>query len=195
MLFTMIIEGDQTTPRPKQCKIDESLFQRIGQNDREAFEELYQLTQRAVYTYVLSMVKNADDTCDIVQETYLKIRSCAHLYVPQGKPLAWIFTIARNLTLSFFRSRKPMVDLGEDWEEDNPSYSYVEDPTDRMVLQAALNILGEEERQILLLHVVSGLKHREIAKLLKLPLSTVLSRYQRSIQKLRKFLSEGGVFD
>ncbi len=195
MLFTMIIDGEPTTPRPKQCKIEESLFQRIGKDDRDAFEELYRLTERAVYTYVLSMVKNADDTCDIVQETYLKIRASAHLYISQGKPLAWIFTIARNLTLSYFRSRKPIIDIGECWEEDNVTYSYVQDPTDRIILKSALEILGEEERKILLLHAVSGLKHREIAKLFKLPLSTILSRYQRSIQKLKKYLSEGGVFD
>ena len=49
----------------------------------------------------------------------------------------------------------------------------------------ALAGLGAEERQIVLLHAVAGLKHREIAQLLELPLSTVLSKYHRGLKKLR----------
>ena len=43
----------------------------------------------------------------------------------------------------------------------------------------------EEERQIILLHAVSGLKHREIAELLEKPLSTVLSKYNRGLKKMK----------
>ena len=80
----------------------------------------------------------------------------------------------------------------EDLEND-ARFSYISDPTDRLVLEAALKALGDEERQIVLLHAVSGLKHREIAADLGLPLSTVLSRYNRSLKKLQRFLTEEGV--
>ena len=59
---------------------------------------------------------------------------------------------------------------------------------DQTVLEAALNTLTVEERQVVLLHAVSGLKHREIAKLLEMPLPTVLSKYRRSLSKLKKKL-------
>ena len=62
---------------------------------------------------------------------------------------------------------------------------------DRTVLTAALSALSEEERQIIMLHVTAGLKHREIAQLLELPLSTVLSKYRRALSKLKQKL-EGG---
>ena len=58
-------------------------------------------------------------------------------------------------------------------------------PEDRQLLQQALAGLGEEERRIILLHAVAGLKHREIAQLLEKPLSTVLSKYHRGLGKLR----------
>lgn len=57
-----------------------------------------------------------------------------------------------------------------------------------MVLLAALTILGEEERQIVMLHAVSGLKHREIAAALNLPLATTLSKYSRALIKLKRHL-------
>ena len=61
-------------------------------------------------------------------------------------------------------------------------------PEDRQVLQEALAGLGAEERQIVLLHAVAGLKHREIARLLEQPLSTVLSKYHRGLKKLRALM-------
>ena len=54
--------------------------------------------------------------------------------------------------------------------------------------QDALAILGDQERKIVMLHAISGLKHREIAELLELPLATVLSKYHRALKKLRVFM-------
>lgn len=53
------------------------------------------------------------------------------------------------------------------------------------MLETAFQILSREECQIIMLHAVSGLKHREVGELLGLPLSTVLSKYNRGIKKLR----------
>lgn len=47
-------------------------------------------------------------------------------------------------------------------------------------------VLTEPERKILVMHLVVGLKHREIAKMLNLPLGTVLSKYQNSLRKMRQ---------
>lgn len=51
--------------------------------------------------------------------------------------------------------------------------------------------LTDQERQIVMLHAVAGFKHREIAELLELPLSTVLSKYRRALKKLRHSLEKG----
>jgi RNA polymerase sigma-70 factor (ECF subfamily) len=130
---------------------------------------------------------------DVVQETYLKIRGAAHLYQPMGKPLAWIFTITRNLSMSKLRIRKQSAATPEEDMEDKLSFSYVQDSTDKIVLRAALSILELEEREIILLHAISGFKHREIADNLGMSLGTVLSKYHRGLNKLRKYLKEQGV--
>ena len=102
--------------------------------------------------------------------------------------MAWMLTIARNLARSRLRRGGRQVGLeDEEWNAipaDLPAVS----PEDRQVLQEALARLGEEERRIVLLHAVTGLKHREIAQLLELPLSTVLSKYHRGLKKLRALM-------
>ncbi|NCB63590.1 MAG: RNA polymerase sigma factor, partial [Clostridia bacterium] len=65
---------------------DERLFALVGEGNSTAFETLYRQTERAVYALALSILKNPDDAQDVAQETYLKVRAAAHLYVPQGKP-------------------------------------------------------------------------------------------------------------
>lgn len=192
MLFAMAIEGGALVERSRQAPVDEALFPRIGQGDQAAFEALYRQTERAVYTFALSLLKNPHDALDVTQETYLKVRASAHLYQPQGKPLAWLFTIARNLSNSLLRQSGRSVSAEEYFSADGPGCAYLEDPSDRLALTAALDGLEELDRQVVLLHVVSGLKHREIAQDLGLPLGTVLTRYHRALKRLRHILSEGG---
>lgn len=172
--------------------IDAELLKRIANDDIAAFEEFYRLTEQTVYAFVLSILKNPHDAQDIMQDTYIKIRSAAHLYKDQGKPLAWVFTIARNLCLMKIRTGKRESDTTIEDLADSEylATSDSDSSEDRIVLDAALTILAEEERQIVILHAISGLKHREVAKLLELPLSTVLSKYNRSLKKLKKYLIE-----
>lgn len=195
MLLTFLVGlADSPKSSPTNKPPDESLLHKIGKGDQEAFALLYQQTERALYSYVLSLTKNHHDSLDIMQDTYMKIRASAHLYKPMGKPMAWIFTIARNLTMTHFREAKRYSDDDHDMEDDL-SFSYVTDVTDRLVLQTAMETLSKEEGQIVLLFAVNGYKHREIAESLDIPLSTVLSKYRRALAKLKKALTEGGEFE
>ena len=191
MFLLMSLEELARAQRP-EGRLEERLLPLVGQGDSEAFEVLYRSTEKAVYALALSILRNPHDAEDIVQETYLKVRAAAHLYVPQGKPLAWLFTITKNLCRDLLRGQS-RTEAAPDGAEDDLRFSYVSDPTDRLVLEAALKALGEEERQVVLLHAASGLKHREIARNLGLPLSTVLSRYSRALKKLQRYLTEEGV--
>ncbi|MDR2650471.1 MAG: RNA polymerase sigma factor, partial [Clostridiales bacterium] len=97
MLFFTLIGYDSQSGRMRQNVIDEALIIRIGRNDTYALTQLYESTERAVYAYILSIIQIPADVTDIVQETYLCVRRSAHLYVPNGKPLAWLLNVARNL--------------------------------------------------------------------------------------------------
>ena len=77
--------------------------------------------------------------------------------------------------------------------ENSSDFAYIPDTVDRIVLQSALNILSEEEREIVLLYAVSGMKHREIASNLRILLSTGISKYGKVLKKLRLHLKKQGV--
>lgn len=187
ILFCTLIE-DTPKKQQKNIVIEEALFEQIGQGSIVAFETLYRLTEKTMYTYILSLIRKHEDALDILQETYLKIRMAAHLYRPMGKPLAWMFTIAKNLSYTKFRNQQHFCDL-ELMDLDNTlQYSYITDQEDRLVLQSAFKILDDTECEIIMLYAVSGMKHQEIANALEIPLSTALSKYHRALKKLRKHL-------
>lgn len=116
---------------------------------------------------------------------------CGGGYRSSGKPMAWILTITRNLCLMKLRERQKTAGLPrEDWERYLDSREEIT-PEDRLVLTQCMRRLNDQERQIVVLHAVSGFKHREIAELMELPVSTVLSKYRRALKKLRQSLEEG----
>lgn len=168
---------------------DIELMSRIAMGEKDAFQTLYQETARAVYGFALSIVKNKQDAEDILQDTFLKIRENAANYQSRGKMMAWILTITRNLAMEKLRSCKRTSFVGEEILENTLDFSNIDDVELRLILKEAFCILSDEERQILVLHAVSGLKHREIAAMLGKPLATVLSRYRRSLKKLQQQLT------
>ena len=174
---------------------DEKLLLLVAEGDREAFQRLYQNTDKSIYGFILSILRNPQDAEEVMQETYLKIWTGAGSYQSQGKPLAWMFTIARNLCYMKFRDQKHEADIGLSDLSEMETGEFcpqIEDAADKLVLRAALHILNEEERQIVLLRTSAGLKHREIAADLEIPLATVLSKYNRAMKKLQKYLREEG---
>lgn len=181
MMFCMTVEA----PAPGAGAALDTCIARIADGDKEALAQLYTQTRAAVYGFALSVLKNPHDAEDVLQDTYLQVWNAAASYRARGKAMAWLLTIARNLAMDRLRRQKRTEPLAwEDWENcfaGNPAVSQ----EDRLALAALLTALGSEERQIVILHALTGLKHREIASLLGLPLPTVLSKYNRALKKLR----------
>ena len=163
----------------------EQLLLRTGQGDRDAFARLYSLTRDGVYALALSLLHDAHEAQDIAQDTFVKVWESAPAYRPQGSPMAWLLTVARNLARTRLRQGGRQVGLDEEAWNAIPAAAPDVSPEDRQLLQEALARLSPEERQIVLLHAAAGLKHRETAQLLELPLSTVLSKYHRGLKKLK----------
>ena len=168
----------------------EKLLIELGGGNTDALERLYIKTKAAVYGFALSILKNPHQAEDVLQDTYLKIFSAASSYTPKGKPMAWIMTVTKNLALMKIREGERFSDLPEHYEPSVESHEVHFE--NKSVLNAALNILSGEESSIVIMHAVSGMKHREIAKVMNLSLSTVLSKYNRALKKMKSALE--GVF-
>ena len=173
----------------------QQLLIHIAGGEREALAELYQRTRSAVYGLALSYLKNAQDAQDLTQDVYVQVWDRAEQYQLTGSPMGWLLAVCRNLCLMRLRRTERHAVLSEAEWDAIPQQETGLTTEERTLLQHVLSRLGEEERRIVLLHAVTGLKHREIAALLELPLPTVLSKYHRAIRKMRADLEGDNAHD
>lgn len=190
MLFLYLTSTNEYGPVKDNDLLDELIIG-VANNDKEAFNLLYEKTSVSVYSFALSILKNAHDAEDVLQDCFISIYDSAAEYRSYGKPMAWIITIAKNLCLKKLRDRKkepePLPDNTDISFSDNGSVT----AEDKILLTMCMNVLSDEERQIVVLHAVSGFRHKEIAQILSMQLSTVLSKYHRALKKLRKNMMKG----
>ena len=187
MLFLMTVYDN--LKKPKNANAEE-LLKKIAKGDKNAFRQFYEATKADVYSFALSLLKNTHDAEDVMQTVYINVYQSASVYKPQGKPMAWVHTITKNLCYERFRSLSKQEEF-TDLEESKISLSNNMNVEDKLLAEYCLNFLSSDERNIVVLHAVSGFKHREIARLLGLPVGTVLSKYQRAIAKIKKYLQGG----
>ena len=92
----------------------ESLLLGVAAKDSHSLEELYHRTRTAVYGLVLSYLKHPQDAEDVTQDAFVRIWDTAASYRPQGKPMAWLLTVARNLALMRLRERGKTQELTDE---------------------------------------------------------------------------------
>lgn len=187
MLFTFAFGED--SERARAAVRDEDILA-VARNGPDALRRLYEKTSKGVYAYALSLLKNAHDAEDVCQETFLSIYDKAGDYEPQGKPMAWIITVAKRHALTVLRKERGKSYIEEAEKANAEAFSRTENTEQRLLLQAATEVLNDDERQIVMLKAVAGMKAREIGKILGMSLNTVLSKYHRAIGKLRLYIEK-----
>lgn len=88
--------------RPKVPKVQRALDAGAiaaagGKRRGTAVGEIYEETRGAVYGFSLSILRNAHDAEDVLQETYIRVFENSASYKPNGNPMPWILQIAKNL--------------------------------------------------------------------------------------------------
>lgn len=174
---------------PSSREIDKCLCA-LAEGDESALERLYYLVGTSVYAFALSVLRNKYDAEDVMHDCIVKVYEQAGNYKSHGKPMAWILTIAKNMCYAKFNRDKRYADVSDEELEgqfaDNPHMS----TDDKLLVEGCLAKLSATERQIVVMHAVGGMKHREIADMLGIPLSTTLSKYNRALDKLHNLVKE-----
>ena len=182
---------DRFDEKSKNSIVEQCIIS-LADGDMSAMDLLYETIKKDVYAFALSKVCDKFEADDILHDTFIRIYENAKLYNPMGRPMAWIFTIEINLINRYFQVKSRnvtydeeiMVNTASDDSGNSNSSLDLED------MQKLLSQLNEFEREVIMLHIVSDLKFREIADQLDKPLSTVLSKYNRAMKKLQKILKE-----
>ncbi len=182
---------------------DEALVHRVRSGEREVFGVLVDRYKRGIANFIGATVRNASDTADLSQETFL--RAYAHLgtFNPQlGKFSTWIYQIARNVIRTYLAKslRAPQLqELPQDQtlESSLPDLSAQADPAGGVLrreaereLRAALAELPERTRAVLALRYFDNMEYQTIASTLGLSLGNVKTLIHRGKIALTKKMRE-----
>lgn len=165
----------------------------VAKGDVRAFERVYAATSPKLYGIVLRIVGRADLADDILQEVYLRLwQRAAEFDAGQASPITWLAAIARNRALDEVRRKLPrsLEDCPEALQVARCDDSIAVEEQDEgwRQLQASLNRLEPEKREILFLAYHHGLTREEIAQRLGRPVSTIKTWLRRSLQQIKDHL-------
>ena len=151
----------------------------------EALEAVYLDLRVPVMTVIVRIVRDRDLAEDLTQDVFVKLWQSPPGEVVRS-PRAWIFRVAHNLAVDALR-RPGQTEL----PEHAAAAGSTESVDTRLDVEAALMKLEARDREIVSLHLNAGLRFREVAQAMQLPLGTVLWRYSRAIGILRAQLDGG----
>ena len=156
--------------------------------DRNAFSELYSLYSDKLYRYALYRLDDEHDAEDAVSDAvYSAFYQIGKLKKPEAFS-AWLFRILYCSCCEILKARserRKMADINDMSEK--LTYN-MDSEINKTELRQALDILKDDEREIVLLSVVSGLKSKEVAKICDMTPGAVRSKLARSLAKMRNFM-------
>jgi RNA polymerase sigma-70 factor (ECF subfamily) len=182
------------------------LMLRTGRGDLEAFEGLHRRFSRPVLNFFFRLTWDRQLSEDMTQEVFVKLWKAAPRYRPTARFTTFLFQVAKNHWLNELdrRRRRPApqsLDAAPEgspaprdrvaWSGKDPSESAVDGEL-RQRLEAAVASLSPKLRDVYVLAEIRGMKYREIAEALGIPVGTVKSRMHHAEKALRAFLSRHG---
>jgi RNA polymerase sigma-70 factor (ECF subfamily) len=140
--------------------------------------------------YALALRRNPDDADDLVQDTLERAWSRAGLWQGVDDMRSWLFGIMHNLHVDTLRRGRLEI---VDFDERLPEIAVAATQAERLALRdllRALAALTQEQREVLLLVALEGMAYAEIARSLRIPIGTVMSRLSRGRDRLRGLVSD-----
>ena len=155
----------------------------IAAGDKGALAVIYDKMSRQIYSAARSVLNNHADAEDALQNTLCEILRCASSY-KGGNARSWILSIARNQSLNIIRKRK------NEFPDEAEIESHSNNIESEFIYLEALSRLNENEREAVMLKIYCRCKHKEIAEILDISVSSAEKLYQRGIEKLKKYYKE-----
>jgi RNA polymerase sigma-70 factor (ECF subfamily) len=195
--------GNVELPDPLTLCSDEELLLRFRRGEQDLFGLLVRRYQRELYGYLCRYLGDTTLAEDVFQNTFLQLFIKSDQY-EEGRPLrSWLYTIATNQAIDALRrqSRHQAISLEQAQESRNGEAQNLLEMLEsrdasplelaageerRELVKSGIEQLPEFLKQVLLLAYYQGLKYREIADILNIPVGTVKSRLHTALARLHE---------
>lgn len=152
--------------------------------DFSSFTSFFEEVKRPLFYNIYALTKNNEEAEDLLQETFVRFLKNINEVSTSKSVLGYLFTLSRNLAIDHLRkkNRNQNVDYDLSLYGERDNYSI----DDSSLLNKIKGILKDKEFEIFVLHAMNDLSFKEIARIQKRPIGTVLWAYSNAIKKIRK---------
>lgn len=169
------------------------IFNGIKDGNELEFNKLYEKYKELIYGIAFSILKNKEDSEEIVQSIFIKIFKLEKEKLPKSKEASWLYTITKNEVIDFLRNKKKEISLDEIYYITNEQ-NEINDIIDKETYNKIIQKLNTNEQEIVSLKIISKLSFKEISKILNIPIGTVQWKYYKAIHSLKLLLGNLSMF-
>lgn len=154
------------------------------------YEQVYRDYDRKVMGYIRPRINNPSDAEELHSAVFMKVfEKFSSFDQTKASISTWIYTIARNTLIDFFRTRKVMDELGDEDIVEEDAFQGILDEETLDELAAALEKLPQRERDLIILHYYNNMQLKEIAVKMHMSYSNCKLIHNKALMKLRQYLS------
>jgi RNA polymerase sigma-70 factor (ECF subfamily) len=176
---------------------DEELIKEFQKEDTDAFKELVNRYKDKLVNFLYRFTGNRESAEDISQEAFLKLYKNKDRYIEISKFSTWFYTIAINEAKTNYRREKKhaAVSINDFYRDEHEDYQIksgdriadeiTDSEIESAIIQKAINSLGKDHREVIILRDIEGFEYEEISEILKIPTGTVRSRINRAREFLK----------
>lgn len=182
---------------------DKELIARTIKGEKEAFELIIRKYQQSLLNYIGRMVGERELALDFTQEVFIKTYSSLKTYQPQYKFSTWLFKIASNFVIDFWRKKKIdafSLDEMQSWGSNSSLLQFAsieksiaqkfEMSELRKKIEEVLEEVPAPLREVFIWRHINELSYGEMAEIKGLPVGTIKNRVFQAKELIRKLLEE-----
>jgi len=163
-----------------------TLIQRAINRDESACQKILNLYKGRIFSYVYRMVKNYDDAEDITFEAFIKCFNALPNFDLSKSFSTWLFTIAHNVTMDYFRKNKQEYEYFEGRHASSEDLAQEYEQKRKMEkIDQALEMLPPIDRELVILFHKEEYSYKEISGMLDMPVTTIKTRLHRARKRLQ----------
>lgn len=164
------------------------IFIGIKNGDEEEFNKLYKKYKPLVYGVSFSILKNKEDSEEIVQTIFTKIYKLEKEKLPKENEATWLYSFSKNASLNFLRNKKEELNIDDIYYIAHESEE-LNEIIQKDTFNKIISNLNKKEQEIVSLKILSNLSFKEISQILNMPIGTVQWKYYKSLHTLKTLLS------
>ncbi|SEL44751.1 RNA polymerase sigma-70 factor, ECF subfamily [Aquimarina amphilecti] len=158
-----------------------------------AFTKLVSMYKQRLYWHIRNMIKNHDDTDDILQNVFIKVYKNISKFKGDSKLYSWMYRIATNESITFLNQKAKKYnisneELQQQLIENLEADVYFEGDEIQLKLQKAIALLPQKQQQVFNMKYFQELKYKEISEILETSEGALKASYHLASKKIEEYL-------